>query len=234
MEEELPLITVILSILILASYLFTSSNLKYYEYLFGFVPSRPTLFSLLSYTFIHVDIIHLAGNLVVLIIAGLAIEKHVGKMPFISIYLASGCIAAIFDVLSRLLLGIPTNLPFVGASGAIFGLIAVASLAKPMEKIPTILIAFTLLPLIELGIGLPMFADEKVFFTVMILSSALVAIAIYILPRSLPVFIGTLLFIFSWIIFLAFNLPTSTSNIGHLGGLIGGFICMFAFPRTKT
>lgn len=225
--------TIILSILILASYLFTVSDLKYYEYLLGFVPSRPTIYSLLTYTLIHVDVAHLFGNLVMLIIAGLAIEKHVGKMPFISIYISSGCIAAIFDILSRLLLGISMRSPFVGASGAIFGLIAVASLVKPMEKIPTFLVVFSTVPLLQLVIGLPIFAEQKVFITILIFSASLLAIALFILPHFLPVFVAALIFIFSWILFLTFKLPMTASNIGHLGGLIGGFICMFAFPRER-
>jgi len=240
MEEELPVLTIILSVLILASYLFTSGNLKYYEYLLGFVPSRPNIFSLVTYTFVHVDIFHLAGNLIVLIIVGLAIEKHVGKMPFISIYISSGCIAATFDIISRLLLRISMNLPFVGSSGAIFGLLAVAALTRPMERIPTLLVVLTLLPLLELATSLPVlgelagqFSETKVFVTILLLLAPILALAMFVFPGTLPIFVAALVFIFSWIVLLVFRLPTSTSNLGHLGGLIGGFVCMFAFPKEK-
>lgn len=233
MEEQLPVVTVILSVLILASYLFASSNLRYYEYLLGFVPARPTIYSLITYTFIHVDIFHLVGNLIFLIIAGMMIERHVGKISFLSIYLSSGCIAATFDILSRLVTGIPMSVPFVGASGSIFGLIAVAALTKPMEKIPTLLVVITLLPFLQFMSGFPVFADQKVFLTILIFSATLIAIALYVLPHFLTVFTAALIFLFSWILFIFLKLPMSTSNIGHLGGLIGGFICMFAFPREK-
>ena len=233
MEGELPVVTIILSVLILASYLFTASNLKSYEYLLGFVPSRPTIFSFVTYTFIHIDAAHLIGNLVMLIIAGLAIERYVGKASFLSIYIASGCIAAIFDILSRYMLGISMRLPFVGASGSIFGLVAVASLVKPMERIPTFLVILTLLPIFQLVIGLPIFSEQKVFITILIFLAAVFAIVLYTLPHFLPLFVAALIFIISWVIFLAFKLPTTASNIGHLGGLIGGFVFMFAFPREK-
>jgi membrane associated rhomboid family serine protease len=240
MEEELPVITIVLSLLMVASYLFTSSNLKYYEYLLGFVPARPNIFSLLTYTFIHIDVSHLAGNIIVLIIMGLAIEKHVGKMPFISIYISSGCVAATFDILSRLLLGISMNLPFVGSSGSIFGLLAVTSLTRPMEKIPTLLVVLALLPLLEFVIGLPVlaeivgeFSETNVFLTIMLLLAPILVLVMFVFPATVPVFVAALLFIFSWAVLLVFRLPTSTSNLGHLGGLLGGFICMFAFPKEK-
>jgi membrane associated rhomboid family serine protease len=233
MEEELPLMTIILSVILVASYLFTAGNLKNYEYLLGFIPARPTIYSLVTYTLIHVDIFHLASNLVILIIAGMAIEKHIGKFTFFEIFIASGCIAAIFDTLSRLLLGISMSYPFVGASGAIFGLIAVAALSKPMEKIPTFLVALTLLPFAQLIVGIPELADQKVFLSVLIFSAALLIIILYTLPHYLPVFVATLIFIFSWIMFLIFSPPMSISNIGHLGGLVGGIIFMFAFPREE-
>lgn len=234
MEEELPIVTVILSVLILASYLFTSGNLNYYEYLLGFVPSRPNIYSFITYTFIHVDIFHLTGNLVFLIIAGSILEKYLGKMYFLSIYICSGCIAATFDVLSRMIIGISMDIPFVGASGSIFGLISVASILKPMEKIPTILVLLSFLPLLNLLTGISIPLDPKVlFFIIVIFSVPIIGIGMFIVPRSISIFLATLIFIFSWMLFLLLQLPTSTSNIGHLGGLIGGMLSVFAFRKQK-
>jgi membrane associated rhomboid family serine protease len=245
MEEEFPIITFTFSILIIASFIFTTnfserifnpeaeSRLEYYERLFGFIPARPKIYSLLTYTFIHVDFWHLFGNLIFLVIAGLTLEKHIGKIPFLSIYISSGCIAATFDIINRLLLGIPMQAPFVGASGSIFGLIAIASLTRPMEKIPTVLVLLTFIPFIQLFLGLPIFADEMTLMTLIFLLLPFVFAAVFVLPGQLPFFLATILFIVSWILFLIFHLPVSASHIGHLGGLLGGFAGMLLFPREK-
>jgi membrane associated rhomboid family serine protease len=245
MEEEFPLVTTFLSILLIASFLFTTniterifnpkakSPLEYYEKLLGFVPARPKIYSLLTYTLIHVDAFHLFGNLIVLIIVGLALEKHIGKIPFLSIYISSGCIAVTFDIINRILLKISMEAPFVGASGSIFGLVAMASLTRPMEKIPTFLILLTFLPLLQILLALPL-----AIFTTQTSQIALLffvpffIFALLFLPGRLPMFFAAILFIISWIIFLALNL-TPASHIGHLGGFLGGLIGMFLFPKEK-
>ncbi|MEM5772825.1 MAG: rhomboid family intramembrane serine protease [Candidatus Aenigmatarchaeota archaeon] len=246
MEEEFPIITATLSILILASFLFTSnfvekifnpeaeSSLEYYENLLGFIPAKPKIYSLLTYTFVHHDIFHLFGNLIMLIIVGLALEKHIGKIPFLAVYISSGCTAAVFDIINRILLGIPMEAPFVGASGAVFGLVAMASLTRPLEKIPTFLVLLSFLPLIQLLVMIPLaiFTDQFSLMALLFFFSFLV-FALLFLPGHLPIFFATLLFIFSWAIFLLLHI-LPTSHVGHLGGLLGGFLGMLLFPKQKS
>ncbi|MEM5879475.1 MAG: rhomboid family intramembrane serine protease [Candidatus Aenigmatarchaeota archaeon] len=246
MEEEFPIITATLSILILASFLFTSnfvekifnpeaeSSLGYYENLLGFIPAKPKIYSLLTYTFVHHDIFHLFGNLIMLIIVGLALEKHIGKIPFLAIYISSGCTAAVFDIINRILLGISMEAPFVGASGAVFGLVAMASLTRPLEKIPTFLVLLSFLPLIQLLVMIPLaiFTDQFSLMALLFFFSFLV-FGLLFLPGHLPIFFATLLFIFSWAIFLLLHILPA-SHVGHLGGLLGGFLGMLLFPKQKS
>lgn len=244
MGEEFPLITFTLSVLILASFLFTSdfgarilnqeteSELREYWEMFGFIPARPKIYSLITYTFIHADFWHLFGNLIFLIIAGLALEKHIGRIPFLSIYISSGCTATTFDIINRLLLGISMRIPFIGASGSIFGLVAVTSLTRPMEKVPTILILLNFLPFTQLLFGLPILGEQASTMLVLFLLP-FILFTFFILPSHLPFFLATILFIVSWILFLFFNLPVSASHIGHLGGLLGGFGGMLLFTKNK-
>ncbi|MEM5879370.1 MAG: rhomboid family intramembrane serine protease [Candidatus Aenigmatarchaeota archaeon] len=247
MEEEFPIATVSLSVLLLAIFLFTSnfgeklfnpqaeSHLEYYENLLGFIPARPKIYSLITYTLIHADLFHLLGNLIFLIIAGLVLERRIGKIPFISIYISSGCIAAIFDIINRLFLGISMHAPFVGASGSIFGLIAIASLTRPMEKIPTFLVLLSFLPLFQLLVsGVMMIFTDQASLAALLFFLPFLAFGFIFLPRHLPIFLATILFIFSWVIFLALNLPVLVSHLGHLGGLLGGFFGMLLFPKQKS
>ncbi len=225
--------TIILSVLIFSSYIFTRENLIFYENLLGFIPAKPKIHSLVTYTFMHADIFHLAGNLIMLIIVGIAIERYVGKIPFLCIYISSGCVAAIFDILSRLLLGLSLNLPFIWASGSVFGLLATASLVRPSEKIPTFLIILSLFPIFNWLISLQIFQEMNLFNTLMIFSAVFIVIAILLLPPSLPVFVSMLIFLFSWIIFLLLKISINVSHIGHLGGIVGGILFMFVFKKEK-
>jgi membrane associated rhomboid family serine protease len=243
---EFPLVTFAITILLIATFIFTTNlgerifnpqaknNLEYYEELFGFIPARPKIYSLITYTFIHANFWHLLGNLIILVITGIALEKHIGKIPFLSIYISSGCTAATFDIINRLLLGISMRAPFVGASGSIFGLVAITSLTKPTEKVPTILVLLTFLPLFQFLLGLPVFADERVLHTLILFLFPFVLMALVFLPLHLSFFHATILFILSWILSLIFLLPVSISHIGHLGGFFGGLLSMFLFPKKKS
>ncbi|MEM5829749.1 MAG: rhomboid family intramembrane serine protease [Candidatus Aenigmatarchaeota archaeon] len=247
MEEKFPIVTITLSLLLFSSFLITSgladkilnpeakTPLEYYENLLGFVPARPKIYSLLTYTFIHVNFFHLFGNLVMLTIVGLILEKHIGKIPFLAVYISSGCTAAIFDIINRALLGISMHIPFVGASGAIFGLVAIASLTKPLEKVPTFLVLLSFLPLVQLLFTIPlMLFQSQVGSSVLLFFLSFFIFGLLLLPSHLPLSFATILFILSWIIFLILGLPISSSHIGHLGGLLGGFLGMLLFPKQKS
>lgn len=229
--DEFPIVTFALATAYLCVYLFTYSNIGYYEILFGFIPKNPQLYTLITYTFIHVDLSHLLGNMAVLIIAGLAIEQSMGKFVFISIYLSSGNIAVIFDIIGRLLLGISFNLPFVGGSGAIFGLIAVAALVKPLEKIPTILMLLTFTSFISLFTAVPNLPSPIFLLIIGIMVAMALIFVLPFLPAYLPLSLALALFMLNWMATFLIKLPTPVSNIGHLGGVVGGLLAFAIFAK---
>lgn len=74
------------------------------------------IYRLLTGTFLHVNILHLASNCYSLYIIGNQIEKFYGKKKFLAIY--------VFSALCGSLLAIAMNMNVaIGASGAIFGLL---------------------------------------------------------------------------------------------------------------
>jgi len=83
---------------------------------------------LLSAVFLHVNFTHLLSNEISLYFFGTRVEKYMGKLKFIIIYLVSGIFGNILSMLFNS--GISA-----GASGAIYGLIgAVTALAQQKEK----------------------------------------------------------------------------------------------------
>lgn len=97
-----------------------------------------------TYMFVHADLLHLAGNLFILLTAGPALEERIGSRNFLLIYLAAGLGAAAATV-GLWQIGFfaadPGSefSPNVGASGAIFGVLTAFATLYPRQKLPIIL-----------------------------------------------------------------------------------------------
>jgi membrane associated rhomboid family serine protease len=213
---------------------------RLYQNMFGFIPTNPRIYSLITYAFIHVDIFHLFFNLVFLLIVGLAIEEVLDKWVFLAIFVSSANAAIVFDILGRFLTKISFSIPFIGASGGIFGLLAVASIIKKNERIPVILNILLLIALIAnfqpmiswlLSTG-STFGKNMVLMVGALLF--MVTCSILLLMPGLPSLpIVLLLFLVNAFVIVLSDYPTATSNLGHLGGVIGGLISLFVFSETK-
>src|SRR5437660_3285822 len=78
------------------------------------------LVTLLTSTFLHAGWLHLLANLLYLAVFGLPVEKRLGAARFAILYLASGLAGSLAYLLAQ-----PTSdVPAIGASGAIGGVIA--------------------------------------------------------------------------------------------------------------
>jgi membrane associated rhomboid family serine protease len=116
-------------------------------YQFGVVPLRferalagsahyslPSLFlTILTSMFLHASWLHIIGNMWVLWIFGDNIEDYLGHFPFLLFYLASG-FAAMF---THILLNAGSNVPSVGASGAIAGVMGGYFVLYPKARVMT-------------------------------------------------------------------------------------------------
>jgi len=116
---------------------------------FGVVPtlvlSGRGALSLVTYMFLHAGFQHLMTNMFVLFTVGRAVEKEVGTRRFGLIYLGSGVLGG----LAHVTVNTRSSVPVVGASGAIFGLIAVLLLLMPFEVTTAMIIP---LPGVAVGI----------------------------------------------------------------------------------
>ncbi|HMF31627.1 MAG TPA: rhomboid family intramembrane serine protease [Candidatus Lokiarchaeia archaeon] len=89
---------------------------------------------LFTANWVHADILHIASNMVALLIFGLALENTVKKWQYLAIYLVSG----FFGNVASLFLSDP-YVYSLGASGCIFGVLA-ASFVVNRRLDPTALI----------------------------------------------------------------------------------------------
>ena len=78
-------------------------------------------YRIITSMFLHADISHLFGNMVLLYFLGEVTEKEIKTGPFLGVYFASGICGCLADFLSEAMTG--NYFYAIGASGAIFGLL---------------------------------------------------------------------------------------------------------------
>jgi len=98
---------------------------------YGYKPGRPGLVALLMCMFLHVDFLHLAGNMLLLWIFGDNVEWRLGRGRFIIAYIVTGVVAT----LSFALFAGESIVPLVGASGAISGVLGLYLVWFPHNQI---------------------------------------------------------------------------------------------------
>jgi membrane associated rhomboid family serine protease len=124
-------------------------------YGFGFIPSvafdtvdlPPDLYYVpesatwLTYAFLHGDLFHLAGNMLFLWVFGDNVEDALGHVRFLFFYLLCGIAGAAFHGA----LAPDSQVPLIGASGAIAGVVTAYLMLHPRVKIWVL--AFARIPL---------------------------------------------------------------------------------------
>jgi membrane associated rhomboid family serine protease len=98
--------------------------------------------SALTSMFVHASMAHLIGNLIVLLVAGWAVERRMGSARFIALYLLCGYTAAYGFAFSA-----PNDTtPLIGASGAIAGVVAAHLWLRPRDPVVALLAIPLLVP----------------------------------------------------------------------------------------
>lgn len=140
--RRFPLITIILIVVNTLVFLFELSLGPEARDLinnFGMIPARLVaswsnpfvLLTLFTSMFLHGGLGHLIGNMLYLWIFGDNIEDRMGHGRFLIFYLLSGVLASLVEVVAA-----PTaQLPTVGASGAIAGILGAYLLLFPQARI---------------------------------------------------------------------------------------------------
>jgi len=91
--------------------------------------------SLVVSLFLHASLLHLGGNLAFLLVFGDDVEDELGAARFLGLFLGSGVLAS----LAHWALEPRSEVPLVGASGAIAGLLAVFLVLHPRARLQGVL-----------------------------------------------------------------------------------------------
>ena len=115
-----------------------------------FVTTFPAVFSLLTSMFLHGGFWHLLGNMVFLYVFSDNVESILGYRKFLFFYIACGVAATLGHIISN-----PgSEIPMVGASGAISGIMAGYMLKYPAARIHVIVFIFPIVLPAALVVGL--------------------------------------------------------------------------------
>jgi membrane associated rhomboid family serine protease len=101
----------------------------------------PEIYTLMSYMFLHGDIIHLLSNMLFLWVFGDNVEDAMGHLKYFFFYIVCGVCAGLTHAFM-----LPTSpLPLIGASGAVAGVIAAYLLLHPRVRVWVL--AFRIIPM---------------------------------------------------------------------------------------
>lgn len=101
---------------------------------FGFRPDSPTLLAALTCLFLHLNVVHLMGNMVFLAAVGPSVEFAVGAWRFLVVYLVGGLTGTFAHWLMSRNVENPSLL--IGASGAVAACVGYASVRYFGVKVP--------------------------------------------------------------------------------------------------
>ncbi|MBN2101944.1 MAG: rhomboid family intramembrane serine protease [Candidatus Aenigmarchaeota archaeon] len=103
--------------------------------LFALTPALATggmFWQFLTYMFLHGSFFHIAINMFVLLIFAPRVEEIVGRTRFLILYFASGIVSGMFYLL---LTGTGSQILMLGASGAVYAVVAAFAILYPKEVI---------------------------------------------------------------------------------------------------
>ena len=223
-SRSTPIVTVLLIALNVAAYVYQvllalsidtggRSAADAFMFEFGVTPCRLTgscdrgdfpspYVTIFTSMFLHGNVLHIGGNMLYLWIFGDNVEDALGHVSYVAFYLLSGLLAG----LAHVALNLQSNVPSIGASGAIAGVMAGYLVLYPHASVRTLLFIgpFIAMPRVRavLLIG---------FWFVLQLMSGLASIGV----RS--------------------EQTTGVAFWAHIGGFIAGFILVHLFrPRSRA
>jgi membrane associated rhomboid family serine protease len=179
-SKSYPIINIIIIAVNVLSYLIEMSygnQLDRFMLLYGLVPARYSVpeiarhftfgqqaFSFISFMFLHGGFWHLLGNMWSLYIFGDNVEDRLGSARYLLFYLLCGFASG----LCHLFFNLDSQIPTIGASGAIAGVMGAYFILYPKARI------LTLIPIIFIPyfVELPAYFFLGIWFLIQFLSAA--------------------------------------------------------------
>ena len=197
--------------------------------------------SAITHMFLHGGPYHLIGNMLAIWVFGRRVEDACGHWRFLGFYLVCGLTADIISTVTR----INSDVPGIGASGALYGIMAAYLMLYPKGRIRTLFL-FWFLPIFNVGfLNVIWIAFSFVFWAGYIIVShqglfKSVLTLIFPTPRA---YLVILYFVLSEIPraleVLVLDYESSVGHWAHLGGFFGGLFIFFflrsdAFHRYRN
>ncbi len=116
---------------------------------------------LLTYSFLHASLTHLAVNMLAILMFGSEVEHELGPWRFVAYYLGCVVAAALVQLTVAIVIGTPER-PTLGASGGVFGLLIAFGMLFPRQKLVPLILPIPVpawlfvgfYGLLELGLGI--------------------------------------------------------------------------------
>lgn len=105
-----------------------------------------TLFPFVSSMFLHGGFLHIASNMLFLWVFGDNIEAHFGKLWYLMIYFLSG----IAGGLAQYIISPDSQIPMLGASGAVSGILGAYYVSHPHAKIRSLVFIFFFITILRI------------------------------------------------------------------------------------
>ena len=161
-SETYPIINYVLIALNILAFLVEQSlgrNLNEFVFTYGLVPARYSvpqisayfttaqqMIAFLTFMFLHGGFFHLLGNIWFLYIFGDNVEDRLGHFRYLAFYLLCGLASGI----SHLFLNWTSQIPTIGASGAIAGVMGAYFILYPRAKVLTLIPIFFFIQFVEI------------------------------------------------------------------------------------
>lgn len=165
----------------------------------GFRPADPSLADLFASMFLHSGVLHLFGNMLFLWIYGDNVEYRLGRLPYLLAYLGTGAFATLFFTL----FAAGAEVPLIGASGAISGILGFYFLWFPRNTVRVWIFLF------------PFFMD-------VVEISARIVLGVYLVLENLLPFLIT-----------GASGGGGVAHGAHIGGFLAGLGAAWGLDRTQ-
>ena len=130
----------------------TAANFDAFVMQYALVPSTvsfanpATLLPFVTSMFLHAGLFHLFSNMIFLWVFGDNIEGHFGKIWYVFIYLVSGIVGG----LTQYMLDPSSQIPMLGASGAVSGILGAYIVSHPHSRIKSLFPLFIFITIVEI------------------------------------------------------------------------------------
>ena len=113
---------------------------------YAVVPARFSFPTLFTSQFLHGGIMHVGGNMLYLWIFGDNVEDRLGHLRYLIFYLAAGAFAAILQTVFNPY----SQVPMIGASGAIAGVMGAYFVLYPQSRVLTVVFLLIFFDVVEI------------------------------------------------------------------------------------